>query len=168
MRISKGMQQALNDQINKEFVAAYLYLSMAAYFSAQNLSGFATWMRLQAAEEARHAMKIFDFLEDRGGRVKLEPIAGPPPEFPTPLAVFEHARDHEAVVSAGIHALYEMAGKEKDWASQAMLQWFITEQVEEEKTSSEIVETLRMIGDNSSGLYMFDKELGGRGATEQP
>jgi ferritin len=166
MRISKGMQQALNDQINKEFGAAYLYLSMAAYFSAKHLSGFARWMRLQAAEEAKHAMKIFDFLEDRGGRVNLEPLAGPPPEFATPLAGFEHARDHEAVVSAGIHTLYEMAGKEKDWASQAMLQWFITEQVEEEKTSSEIVETLRMIGDNSSGLYMFDKELGGRGATE--
>jgi ferritin len=166
MPISSGMQRALNDQIRKEFGASYLYLSMSAYFAEKNLNGFARWMRMQAMEEARHAMRIFDFVEDRGGRVTLEAIDRPPPDFPSPLAVFEHARDHEAKVSAGIHALFELAGSEKDWASQAMLQWFITEQVEEEKTSSEIVATLRMIGDNTSGLYMYDKELGGRGASE--
>jgi ferritin len=160
------MQRALNDQIRKEFGASYLYLSMAAFFAEKNFNGFARWMRMQAMEEAKHAMRIFDFVEDRGGRVTLESVDRPPPDFPSALAAFEHARDHEAMVSSGIHALYEMAAGEKDWAAQAMLQWFITEQVEEEKTSTEIVETLRMIGDSSSGLYMFDKELGRRGASE--
>jgi ferritin len=166
MRISAGMQKALNDQINKEFGASYLYLSMAAYFAEKNLNGFARWMRFQGMEEAKHAMKIFDFVEDRGGRVTLEGIDRPPPDFPSPLAVFEHARDHETVVSSGIHRLYEMAAGEKDYATQAMLQWFITEQVEEEKTSTQIVDTLRMVGENPPGLYMFDKELGARGASD--
>lgn len=166
MRISANMQRALNGQIQKEFGAAYLYLSMAAYFAERNFRGFAQWMRMQAMEEAKHAMRIFDFVEDRGGRATLEAIDRPPPDFPSPLAVFEHARDHEAKVSAGINALFEMAAVEKDWATQSMLQWFINEQVEEEKTSTEIVETLRMIGDNSSGLYMLDKELGRRGPAE--
>lgn len=166
MRISATMQKELNDQVNKEFVASYLYLSMAAYFAEKNYNGFAKWMRMQAVEEARHAMKIFDFVEDRGGRVTLEAIDRPPPDFPSPLAVFELARDHEAKVSAGIHRLYELAGAEKDWATQAMLQWFITEQVEEEKTSSEIVETLKMIDKNASGLYMFDHELGRRESSD--
>jgi len=166
MRISSSMQKALNGQISKEFGASYLYLAMAAYFAEKNLNGFARWMRMQALEESKHAMKIFDFVEDRGGRVTLEAVDRPPPDFPNPLAVFEHARDHEAKVSAGIHQLFEMAGGEKDFATQATLQWFITEQVEEEKTSTEIVETLRMIGDNASGLYMFDKELGRRGSSD--
>lgn len=166
MRISQVMQRALNDQINKEFGAAYLYLSMAAFFAEKNLNGFAKWMRMQAVEEGKHAMRIFDFVEDRGGRVVLESIDRPPPDFPSAAAVFEHARDHEAQVSAGIHSLYELAGGEKDWATQAMLQWFITEQVEEEKTSMEIVDTLRMIGDSPSGIYMFDQELGRRNAAD--
>ncbi|MEZ4587919.1 MAG: ferritin [Gemmatimonadales bacterium] len=166
MRISQTMQRALNDQINKEFGAAYLYLSMAAFFAEKNLNGFAKWMRMQAVEEGKHAMRIFDFVEDRGGRVVLESIDRPPPDFPSALAVFEHARDHEAQVSAGIHALFEQAGGEKDWATQAMLQWFITEQVEEEKTSTEIVDTLRMIGDSPSGIYMFDQELGRRNSAD--
>ena len=162
MRISATMQKALNDQIRKEFGASYLYLSMAAYFAEKNLNGFAKWMRMQALEEAKHAMKIFDYVEDRGGRVTLEAIDRPPPDFPSPLAVLELARDHEAKVSAGIFQLFELAGAEKDWATQAMLQWFITEQVEEEKTSTQIVDTLKMIGDDASGLYMYDRELGRR------
>jgi ferritin len=166
MRISASMQKALNDQIRKEFSAAYLYLSMAAYFAEKNLNGFARWMRLQAREEGKHAMKFFDYVEDRGGRVTLEAIDRPPPDFPSALATFEHARDHEAKVSAGIHQLYELASSERDYATLAMLQWFITEQVEEEKTSNSIVETLRMIGENASGLYMFDKELGSRGSSD--
>lgn len=166
MRISVTMQKALNDQVTKEFGASYLYLSMAAYFAEKNLTGFARWMRLQAMEEAKHAMKIFDFVEDRGGRVTLEGVDRPPPDFPSPRAVFEHARDHEAVVSTGIHKLYELAASEKDYATQAMLQWFITEQVEEEKTSTQIVDTLRMVGENAPGLYMFDKELGRRGSSD--
>ena len=166
MRLSASMQKELNDQIRKEFGACYLYLSMAANFAEKNLNGFARWMRMQAMEEAKHAMKIFDFVEDRGGRVTLDGIDKPPPDFPSPLAVFEHARDHETKVSSGIHQLYEMAAAERDYATQAMLQWFITEQVEEEKTSSQIVDTLRMIAENTSGLYMFDKELGSRRSSE--
>ncbi len=166
MRITAHMQKALNEQIAKEFGASYLYLSMAAYFAEKNLNGFANWMRMQAAEETKHAMKLFQFVEDRGGRVTLEAIDRPPPDFPSPIAVFEHARDHETKVSAGINQLFELAATDKDWATQATLQWFITEQVEEEKTSSEIVATLRMIGDNASGLYMFDKELGRRGSAD--
>ncbi len=166
MRITVPMQKALNDQIAKEFGASYLYLSMAAYFAEKNFNGFANWMRMQAAEETKHALKLFQFVEDRGGRVTLEGIDRPPPDFPSPIAAFEHARDHETKVSAGINQLYELAAADKDWATQATLQWFITEQVEEEKTSSEIVATLRMIGDNASGLYMFDKELGRRGSSD--
>lgn len=166
MRISANMQKALNDQVRKEFGASYLYLSMAAYFAEKNLNGFARWMRMQAMEEAKHAMKLFDYVEDRGGRVTLEGIDRPPPDFPSPLAVFEHARDHESKVSAGIHQLFELAGSEKDWATQAMLQWFITEQVEEEKTSTQIVDTIKMVGENASGLYMFDNELGRRGSSD--
>ncbi len=166
MRITAQMQKALNDQIGKEFGASYLYLSMAAYFTEKNFNGFARWMRMQAAEETKHAMKIFQYVEDRGGRVTLGAIDRPPPDFPSPIAVFEHARDHETKVSSGINQLYELAAAEKDWATQATLQWFITEQVEEEKTSAEIVDTLRMIGDNASGLYMFDKELGQRRAAD--
>ncbi len=166
MRITAHMQKALNDQIAKEFGASYLYLSMAAYFAEKNFNGFANWMRMQAAEENKHALKLFQFVEDRGGRVTLEGIDRPPPDFPSPIAAFEHARDHETKVSDGINQLYELAATDKDWATQATLQWFITEQVEEEKTSSEIVSTLRMIGDNASGLYMFDKELGRRGSSD--
>ncbi len=164
MRLTKTMQDAMNQQVAHEFSAAYLYLSMAAYFGAKSLNGFSQWMRVQAREEAVHAMKFFDFIEDRGGRVQLPALEQPRAEFGSPLEVFEYAAEHEAKVSAGIHRLYEMAQKDKDYASQAMLQWFITEQVEEEKTSTRIVETLRMIGDNASGLYMFDKELGQRQA----
>ncbi|MSR01660.1 MAG: ferritin [Gemmatimonadetes bacterium] len=166
MRITVHMQKALNEQIAKEFGASYLYLSMAAYFAEKNFNGFANWMRMQASEETNHALKLFQFVEDRGGRVTLEGIDRPPPDFPSPIAVFEHARDHETKVSAGINQLFELAATDKDWATQATLQWFITEQVEEEKTSSEIVATLRMIGDNASGLYMFDKELGRRGSSD--
>ena len=165
MRITAQMQKALNQQIAKEFGASYLYLSMAAYCAEKNLNGFASWMRMQAAEESKHAMKICQYVEDRGGRVTLEGIDRPPPDFPSPIAVFEHARDHEAKVSKGIDLLYELAATDRDWATQAMLQWFITEQVEEEKTSTGIVDTLRMIGDNAPGLYLFDKELGKRGTS---
>ncbi|MDZ4675506.1 MAG: ferritin [Gemmatimonadota bacterium] len=165
MQLSAAIQSAMNDQLRKELNAYYLYLSMAAYLGHRNYEGFASWMRAQATEEQAHAMKIFVYIEDRGGRVKLGPLDEPQHDFASPLETFTAARDHESKVSASIIALYELAIKEKDYASQAMLQWFITEQVEEEKTSSQIVETLEMVGDNANGLYMFDKELGRRGAS---
>ena len=164
MTLSPPLQQAMNDQVRKEFHAAYLYLAMAAYLASRNLEGFSRWMRAQAVEEAGHAMKIVDYIEDRGGRVVLQPVEAPQAEWPSVLAVFEHAMEHEASVSSGVHALYAMAVEARDYATQAMLQWFITEQVEEEKTATHLVETLRMIGDNASALYMMDKELGQRGS----
>ena len=163
MQIGKAIQAAMNDQIHKELESAYLYLAMSAYFSGTNHPGAASWMRAQAREEVGHAMKFTDFVEDRGGSIALRALAAPPATFASPLAAFEAAAEHEAVVSASINALFELASKEKDYATQALLQWFITEQVEEEKTSRQIVDTLRLIGTNTSGLYMFDRELGRRG-----
>ena len=163
MQISKAVQAAMNDQIHKELESAYIYLAMSAYFSSINHPGAAAWMRIQAREEVGHAMKFTDFVEDRGGVIKLKALPAPQATYASPLAAFEAAAKHEAVVSSSINALYELSAKEKDYASQALLQWFITEQVEEEKTSRQIVDTLRLIGSNTSGLYMFDRELGRRG-----
>jgi ferritin len=162
MKFPAKLQAGMNEQMRREFHAYYLYLAMSAWLAHRNFRGFAQWMRLQAQEEAGHAMKFFDYIDDRSGLIALEAIEKPTTEWNNVLAVFEAAKQHEAKVSEGIHTLYEQAIAEKDWASQAMLQWFITEQVEEEKTSTEIVETLRIIGDNSSGLLMYDRELGAR------
>jgi ferritin len=163
MKIGTAIQGAMNDQIHKEFESAYGYLAMSAYFSNHNYPGAASWMRIQSREEVGHATKFIDFMEDRGGTVVLRALAAPASEYASPLAAFEAAVEQEALVSSSIYRLYELAAKEKDYAAQALLQWFITEQVEEEKTSRQIVETLRLIGANTSGLYMFDRELGRRG-----
>lgn len=162
MKLTRKVQAAMNEQMRREFGAYYLYLAMSAWFSERNFDGFARWMRAQAQEEANHAMKLFDYLIDRSGAITLEAIEKPPADWKNVLAVFEAARIHEARVSDGIHRLYALAIAEKDYASQAMLQWFITEQVEEEKTSTHIVETLRIIGDSASGLLLYDRELGAR------
>jgi len=163
MKIGPAIQGAMNDQIHKELESAYGYLAMSAYFSNHNYPGAASWMRIQSREEMGHATKFIDFMEDRGGTVVLRALSAPAAEFASPLAAFEAAVEQEALVSASIYRLYELAAKEKDYAAQALLQWFITEQVEEEKTSRQIVDTLRLIGNNTSGLYMFDRELGRRG-----
>lgn len=160
--LSNTLQQALNDQIRKEFHSSYLYLSMAAYFEAENLPGMAHWMRLQADEEREHAMKIYDFVLDRGGRVTLQAIEAPPADFSSPLAVFEAAYGHEQKVTKSIHDLYALAVKEGDYPTQVMLQWFIDEQVEEEKNASLVVAQLRMIGDSAAALLMLDQQLGQR------
>lgn len=161
---SSAMEKAINDQIQKELYSAYVYLSMAAYFEANNLTGAASWMRLQHQEEQVHAMKFFDFINDRGGRVVLQAIQQPPTDFASPLAVFEGALAHEQMVSKSIHDLYALAVKENDYPTQAMLQWFINEQVEEEKNASAIVAQLRMIGDSPAALFMIDQQLGARQA----
>jgi len=163
MKIGTAIKRAMNDQIHKELESAYGYLAMSAYFSSHNYPGAASWMRIQSREEVGHATKFIDFMEDRGGAVVLRALSAPASEFSSPLAAFEAAVEQEALVSASIYRLYELAAKEKDYAAQALLQWFITEQVEEEKTSRQIVDTLRLIGNNTSGLYMFDRELGRRG-----
>jgi ferritin len=157
------MQKAINDQIRKEFASEYVYLAMSGWFAQRTLDGFANWMRVQAGEEHSHAIKLFDYLLDRGGDVVLQPIDAPKVKWKTPLDVFEAARAHESMVSASISDLYARAVQERDYPTQAMLQWFLTEQVEEEKTSGAIVERVKMAGDNSSALLMLDRELGERG-----
>ena len=166
MKLTAKMQAAMNAQMRAEFGAYYLYLAMAAWLSHRNFIGSARWMRLQAQEESKHAMKFFDYIDDRGGEIALKAIEKPKADWKSVLAVFEAAQEHEARVSAGIQRLYELALGQKDYTSETMLQWFLTEQVEEEKTSTQIVETLRIIGDSSSGLLMYDRELGRRTRAE--
>ena len=161
--ISKTMQDAMNDQINKELFSSYLYLSMAAYFEDRNLPGFAHWMRIQEAEEREHAMKLYDFLLERGGKVTLKAIDAPKTEWASTLEVAQEVAAHEAKVTASIHALYETALKEKDYPAQVMLQWFITEQVEEEKNAAEIVANLKLIEERGTAVLMLDHRLSKRG-----
>jgi ferritin len=160
--LSDKLQGAFNEQINAELYSAYLYLSMAAYFESINFEGFAHWMRRQAAEEQEHAMKFFDFIYDRGGRVELRGIDGPPVRFESPLDVFSKTYAHEQKVTGLINNLYALAAEEQDYASQGFLQWYVNEQVEEEKTTSGILETLKMISEKVSAMIMLDRELGKR------
>lgn len=162
--ISKTMQDAINEQINKELYSSYLYLSMAAYFEDKNLPGFGKWLRMQAEEEREHGMKFFDFLQDRGGRVLLKAIAAPPTEWKSNLEAFKEVAAHEAHVTASINALYELAVQEKDYPAQVMLHWFIDEQVEEEKNAAEIVSQLEMVEAHGTAVLMLDHQLGKREA----
>jgi ferritin len=164
--IARKMVDALNGQINAELYSSYLYLSMAAYFESINLPGFAGWMRVQTSEEKAHAMKMYDFIIERGGRVALEAIAKPTDEWKSPLAAFEAAYKHEQKVTGLINDLVELAAKEKDHATGIFLQWFVTEQVEEEKNASEIVNKLQLLKDSAGSMYMLDRELGKRGAAK--
>jgi ferritin len=166
--IGKVVEEAMNEQIKNEIFSAYQYLSMAAYCESENLPGFAQWMRAQSQEETVHAMKFYDFILDRNGRVVLRGIDGPVVEFGSPLEVFEQALEHEKKVTAMIHDLYGLAVRENDYASQTFLQWFVTEQVEEEKNAGHVVETLKVVGDKSEALFLLDRELGQRRVEEQP
>jgi ferritin len=159
---TKAVQAAINDQIAKEFYASHLYLSMAAWFEDQNLPGFGTWMRMQADEERGHAMRLFDYLIDAGGRVRLQGLAEPPTDFKGPLQVMQESLKHEQKVTASIRKLYELADKEKDYATQLHLQWFISEQLEEEKNVGDVIARLKLAGNNPVALLMIDGELGGR------
>jgi ferritin len=160
--ITKPVLDAMNEQINKELFSSYLYLSMAAYFEDKNLPGFANWMRKQADEERGHGMKFYDFLLERGGRVTLRAIDAPKADWKSSLEVFEEVAAHEAKVTASIYALYEIALKEKDYPAQVMLQWFITEQVEEEKSVAEILANLKLIEERGTAVLMLDHRLGKR------
>lgn len=153
------LEAAFNDQIQKEFYSSYLYLAMAAHFEAANLPGFAAWMKAQAEEERSHAMKLWDYVYDRGGSVQLQALAQPPAGFGRPLEAFAAVLAHEQKVTASISALYTLAGKENDVAAQIFLQWFITEQVEEEKTVTELIEQLKMSGDQAFGVLFMDKHV---------
>lgn len=156
--LSDQLETALNEQLNKEAYSSYLYLAMSAHFEQANLPGFARWMRLQAAEEQGHAMKFFDHILERGGIVRLGSIAEPPHVFGGPLDVFEQALEHERMISASIDALFPVA----DPATVSLLQWFATEQVEEEQTVGQIVESLCMAGTEGPALLLLDRELGAR------
>ena len=160
--LNKKIQDAINEQIKNELYSAYIYLSMSAYFESMNLTGMARWMRLQSNEEVEHAMKFFDYIHDRGGRVVLGAIDQPPTEWKSPLAAFENAYEHEQKVTGMINNIYALALKENDYPTLVMLQWFIDEQVEEEKNASTIVEQLKLIGDSANGLMMLDHRLGER------
>lgn len=160
--ISKKMENALNEQINAELYSAYLYLAMAAYFESENLPGFAVWMRVQFEEETSHAMKIFDFVNERRGRVALKAIDKPAKEWKSPLAAFEASFEHEQMVSGRINELVNLALAEKDHATNAFLQWFVTEQVEEETSVDTIVQKLKMADKAPGALFMIDQELGQR------
>jgi ferritin len=157
-----AVRDAMGEQIKHELYAAYLYLSMAGSFEVANLTGFAHWMRQQSREELEHALKVFDFLLDRGEHPELRSIEAPPYAFRSPLDTFEQALEHEKEVTGRINALYELAVREGDLPAQVMLHWFVSEQVEEEKSATEIVERLRMAGEDSAALLLLDSELGER------
>ena len=161
--ISQAMQDAINEQIKHEFYSAYLYLAMSAHFEEENLGGFATWLRVQFQEEQAHALKFMDYLYERGGAVKLQALDQPPVKFGLHLEVFQQVLEHEQKVTGLIHKLYELALKENDYASQVMLQWFINEQVEEEKNATDIIASLKLIEAKGTAVLMLDHELGHRG-----
>jgi ferritin len=160
--ISEKMQEAINEQIQAEFYSAYMYLSMSAYFECRNLPGFAKWLRVQSQEEQTHALKLYDYLIERDGVVQLQPIAKPPLEWEGNLEAFQAVLEHEQKVTGLINKLYEVALKQKDYATQVMLQWFINEQVEEEKNAHDIIEQLLLIDARGTAVLMLDHQLGKR------
>jgi ferritin len=163
MELSKKMQDALNEQIKEELFSSYLYLSMAAYSESINLPGFAHWMQVQSGEELEHAMKFYGYIHGRGGRVILQALDQPAVEFGGPIDLFEKTLAHEQHITGRIHRLYALAVEEKDYASLSILQWFVDEQVEEERTASEILELLKVVGDKGQGLIILDRQLASRG-----
>ncbi|MCI5211462.1 MAG: ferritin [Candidatus Electrothrix sp. ATG2] len=160
--LKKKMLKALTLQINAEMYSGYLYLSMESYFHSISLSGFATWMRMQAQEELYHAMKLYDFVNERGGRVVLDTINRPDAEWESPLAAFEQIMAHEEKVTTLINALMDLAITEQDHATKIFLQWFVSEQVEEEASVGGVLNKLRLIQNDSSGLFMLDAEMAKR------
>ena len=160
--MNAAVQDGFNEQIKNEWFSGYLYLSMSAHFDQKNLPGFARWMRLQAQEELAHGLRLFDYVLRRGGRVELRAIDAPTTEFGSPLSVFESVLEHEQAVTGMIHRLFELSGKEGDWAAQQELQWFIAEQVEEEDSAATARDQVRMAGDDPAALLMLDQQLGSR------
>lgn len=162
--LTDKMQQAINDQINAEMFSSYIYLAMAAYFEDENFPGMAQWMRLQAEEENEHAMKFYDYVIERHGRVKLGAIGEPQEAWDSPLAAFENAFEHERYISGRINDLVTLAIEERDHATNSFLQWFVDEQVEEEASVDAVVQDLKRVADFPAGLFMLDRELGQRTA----
>jgi ferritin len=162
--LSEKLQNALNHQLNAELYSSYLYLSMSAYFAHIDLEGFAHWMYVQAQEEALHAKKFYDFINQRGGRVKLTQIDAPPTDWESPVAVFENTLDHERKVTSLINELMDTVMEERDHATSIFLQWFVTEQVEEEESVGSVLQKLDLLKDSKNGLFMIDRELMQRGS----
>lgn len=160
--LSNNLLTALNDQIKHEFYSAYFYLAMSAWAESNNMPGAAKWLSKQAHEEGGHAMKLYGYIHDRGGKVALQAIPQPAGEYTSLLDVFEQVKEHEAKVTSLINRLYEIALKENDYASQIELQWFVTEQVEEEKNAAMIVDALKSVGTQGASLFMVDRWLGER------
>lgn len=164
--ISKKLEAAINAQINAEMWSAYLYLSMSSYCQEAGFPGMANWFAVQFKEEQDHAMIFFNYLQSRGGRVLLSPIEAVPTEWASPLAAFEHTLEHEGKVTSLINNLMSLAVEEKDFAAQSRLNWFVDEQVEEEENATELIQKLRLIGNNGYGLYQLDQELAARVYTQ--
>lgn len=160
--LKEKVEKALNDQLNAEAFSAYLYLSMSAYFKSENLDGFANWMQVQAMEEYTHSRKFYDFIIQRGGRVVLQRIDAPQLDWDSPVAAFEAALAHEEMITGRINDLVDLALDEKDHATNIFLQWFVTEQVEEEESVGGVLQQLKLLSDAKGGLFMMDRELGQR------
>jgi len=156
------VEKALNEQINKEMYSAYLYMAMSAYSDNKGWPGFANWFMVQYHEEMEHAMKIYHYIQEQGGKVILDAIDKAPAEFGTPLEMFEQTLAHEQFVTKSINSLMDLSIVEKDHATQIFLQWFVTEQVEEENNDNTIIDQLKLVGEKGNGLFMLDRELGAR------
>ena len=160
--ISKKVEEILNSQINKEFYSAYLYLAMSAYFDEIGLHGFANWTKVQAREEVDHGMIIFDYIVERDGTVLLEQINSPDRTFDNPLQIFEKILEHEIYVTESINCVASLSEDECDLATRHFINWYISEQVEEEANARDIISKLKMFGDDKSTLYHLDQELAKR------
>jgi ferritin len=163
--MNSRVEEAINIQINEELFSAYLYKAMSAYFADKNLNGMASWMSVQAGEEMTHALKLYDYVIERSGRVRLAAIKEPTFEWGSPLDAFKAAYEHEQYITGRINDLTDLSIQEKDHATSIMLQWFVTEQIEEEASTSEIVNKLEIMEGSKQGLYMLDRELESRSAT---
>lgn len=162
--ISDKMQFELNEQVNREFYSAYMYLGMSAYCNTIGLPGFAHWMRMQYEEESMHVTKMYDYILGQGGALHLKSIEEPPKEYGTPIEIFDTTLEHEQYITRMIHELMDLAVQEKDYATQTFLQWYVLEQVEEEANVNDILAPLKMVGEDKGGLMMIDQQLSGRAA----
>jgi len=166
--LSGKLEKALNKQLNFELSSAYTYASMAAYFEHRNLNGYAHWMKLQAEEELLHAQKIYAYIHDVGGRVELDTIPKPPGDFKSPVQVFEEVLEHERAVTKAIYKIMDLAKDESHHATTAFLQWFVTEQVEEEKVADDILQRVKLVANSPEGMFLMDRELAQRQKATAP
>ncbi len=162
--LNEKMEETLNSQLNFEIYSSYIYFSMSAYFNHINLPGFASWMQAQTQEELVHAMKLYNYINEKGGRIKIDQIPKPPEEWDSPLAAFEHALSHEKIVTGRINNMVKLADELKDPDTHNALQWFVKEQVEEEESVGKAVQKIKQKGDTSDGMNTLDQELGKRGS----